>query len=148
MKQEDKTPLLIDLYAKSLYGIHCCVYNLNGTIREEDDIIYYCADTNVVTLKSSEKNECYMYYQIKPYLRLLSSITKKEKDELIDLGLGYIDSGRYEDENGVKIYIGESFQFIPCFELYDWFNSHFFDYRGLIEKGLALVAPKGMYKFV
>ena len=89
-----------------------------------------------------------MYYQIKPYLRLLSSITKKEKDELIDLGLGYIDSGRYEDENGVKIYIGESFQFIPCFELYDWFNSHFFDYRGLIEKGLALEAPKGMYKFV
>lgn len=55
MKQEDKTPLLEDLYAKSLYGIHCCVYNLNGIIREEDDIIYYCADTNVVTLKSSEK---------------------------------------------------------------------------------------------
>ena len=45
-----------------------------------------------------------MYYQIKPYLRLLSSITKKEKDELIDLGLGYIDSGRYEDENGVLVY--------------------------------------------
>ena len=55
MKQVDKTLLLKDLYAKSLYGIHCCVYNLNGTIKEENDIIYYCADTNVVTLKSSEK---------------------------------------------------------------------------------------------
>lgn len=29
----------------------------------------------------------------------------------------------------------------------DWFNAHYFDYRGLIGKGLALEAPKGMYKF-
>jgi hypothetical protein len=28
----------------------------------------------------------------------------------------------------------------------DWLNAHHFDYRGLIEKGLALEAPKGMYK--
>ena len=27
-------------------------------------------------------------------------------------------------------------------ELYDWFNEHHFDYRGLIEKGLALEAPE------
>jgi hypothetical protein len=145
MKQEDKIPFLNDLYAKSLHGVHCCIYNYNGTIREEDDIIYYCAAENVVTLNSTSNGECFMYYQVKPYLRLLSSITKKEKEELIDLGLGYIDSGRYEDENGVRIYIGESFQFIPCFELYDWLNSHMFDFRGLIEKGLALEAPKGMY---
>ena len=147
MKQEDKIPLLNDLYAKSLHGIHCCVYNHNGTIRVEDDIIYYCAAENVVTLNSTSKGECFMYYQIKPYLRLLSNITKKEKEELIDLGLGYIDNGRYDNEDGVKIYIGESFQFIPCFELYDWLNSHMFDFRGLIEKGLALEAPKDMYKF-
>ena len=30
--------------------------------------------------------------------------------------------------------------------LYDWLNAHHFDYRGLIEKGLALEAPEGMYK--
>lgn len=28
----------------------------------------------------------------------------------------------------------------------DWLNAHHFDYRGLIEKGLALEAPEGMYK--
>ena len=28
----------------------------------------------------------------------------------------------------------------------EWLISHHFDYRGLIEKGLALVAPEGMYK--
>ena len=31
-------------------------------------------------------------------------------------------------------------------EIYDWLNVHHFDYRGLIEKGLALEAPEGMYK--
>ena len=27
----------------------------------------------------------------------------------------------------------------------DWLNSHHFDYRGLIEKGLAIEAPSDMY---
>ena len=27
----------------------------------------------------------------------------------------------------------------------DWLNENMFDYRGLIEKGLALEAPEGMY---
>lgn len=29
---------------------------------------------------------------------------------------------------------------------FDWLNRHNFDYRGLIEKGLAIEAPEGMYK--
>jgi hypothetical protein len=28
----------------------------------------------------------------------------------------------------------------------DWLLAHHFDFRGLIEKGLALEAPDGMYK--
>lgn len=31
-------------------------------------------------------------------------------------------------------------------DLIDWYNANHIDYRGLIEKGLALKAPKGMYK--
>jgi hypothetical protein len=30
-------------------------------------------------------------------------------------------------------------------ELVDWLNAHHFDYRNLIEKGLAIEAPEGMY---
>ena len=30
--------------------------------------------------------------------------------------------------------------------MFDWLKVHHFDYRGLIEKGLALEAPEGMYK--
>jgi hypothetical protein len=31
-------------------------------------------------------------------------------------------------------------------DVIDWLNKHHFDYRGLIKKGLALEAPKDMYK--
>ena len=31
------------------------------------------------------------------------------------------------------------------YESVDWLNAHHFDYRDLIEKGLALEAPKDMY---
>ena len=30
--------------------------------------------------------------------------------------------------------------------LFEWLNAHHFDYRGLIEQGLALTAPEDMYK--
>lgn len=62
---------------------------------------------------------------IKPYLRHLSSMTEEEKkeyniivDALFDTGISYLN---------------------------DWLNSHHFDFRGLIQKGLAIEAPKGMY---
>jgi hypothetical protein len=32
-----------------------------------------------------------------------------------------------------------------CHRSIDWLNEHHFDYRGLIEKGLALKALEGMY---
>ena len=30
-------------------------------------------------------------------------------------------------------------------DTFDWLNAHHFDYRNLIEKGLAIEAPEGMY---
>ena len=59
---------------------------------------------------------------VKPYLRQLSSMTEEEKTELFQL-MG----------NGTDI------------QRIDFYLSHHFDYRGLIEKGLALEAPEGMY---
>lgn len=60
---------------------------------------------------------------IKPYLRPLSSMTSSE--------MGFSE----------QIYKDGGF-----WEHFDWLNEHHFDYRGLIEKGLALEAPEGMYK--
>lgn len=60
----------------------------------------------------------------KPYLRPMSSMTEEEERE-------------FEETLQYTQYTLES---------YDWLNARHFDYRGLIEKGLALEAPEGMYE--
>ena len=62
--------------------------------------------------------------EIKPYLRPMLSMTEEEKEWLYS-NFDYIESF------GIKCY-----DKIP--EYYDWLNEHHFDYRGLIEKGLAI----------
>jgi len=79
---------------------------------------------------------------IKPYLRPMSDMTEKEKDEynrfIFDYEYDdYWNPGKYRD--AVEVYMMD--------ELIDWLNAHYFDYRNLIERGLALPAPEGMYKF-
>ncbi len=124
--QEEKDLLLKDLYARLSYGVHCCVLNLNKTIKEDNDIIYGIVGDNIVTLKS-DKNECYMYYQIKPYLRPMSSMTEEERAEYHSYCDNYYDI------------------YFDTIASIDWLNAHHFDYRGLIDKGLAIEAPEGMY---
>lgn len=63
----------------------------------------------------------------KPYLRPLSSMTEEEENK-------YNSLNAYE--KGIFPHTEEAF---------DWLNAHHFDYRGLIEKNLALEAPEGMY---
>ena len=68
-------------------------------------------------------NASYDVEDVKPYLRPMSSMTEEEKKESGEL---------YKKNTGM-------------WDDLDWLNAHHFDYRGLIEKGLALEAPKGMY---
>ncbi len=63
---------------------------------------------------------------IKPYLRSMSSMTEEEKNEYF---------GRTMTIDIVQ----------ASKEVIDWLNAHHFDYHNLIEKGLALEAPEGMY---
>ena len=67
---------------------------------------------------------------IKPYLRPMPSMTEEEKKKYHNY--------RYWIEKGDTEHC--------TINMMDWLNKHHFDYRGLIEKGLALEAPKGMYK--
>ena len=65
---------------------------------------------------------------IKPYLRPMSSITEDEMTCLADnTDFMYSFGVRYYDKTP---------------EYYDFLNSHHFDYRGLIEKGLAIEVTK------
>lgn len=70
-------------------------------------------------------------FNIKPYLRPLSSMTEEEKEEYKDL----LYCVKYAVDTVFAVNM-----------LTDWLNAHHFDYRGLIEKGLAIKAPEGMYE--
>ena len=73
--------------------------------------------------------------EVLPYLRPMSSMAEEERKEYNDIVKNIIDF--YDCPKSKEI----------CFFiiLIDWLNAHYFDYRGLIDKGLALEAPKGMY---
>lgn len=70
--------------------------------------------------------------EIKPYLRPMSSMTEEEE-------IGY-------DATFDTIYVNGHYDSVMTYKSFDWLNAHYFDYRGLIEKGLALPAQEGMYK--
>lgn len=139
MTIEDKELLLIDLSARLPYGVVCVgiTYELDDdgekyiSVKVKNtltEIHNYKLETAYVRLGliSSCKLET-----VKPYLRPMDSITEEEKKEYEHIAPGI------EIENGV---------YIPNVNQIEWLNAHHFDYRGLIERGLALEAPEGMYK--
>ena len=137
MTQEDKELLLKDLCARLPYDVMCQT-DENGKIHK---------------LKGINKHKGIWWYEFdgfrnikppKPYLRPMSSMTEEEKRDFpVPYYFEWIDSNFSllcsNDE------ICASIGFDEMYEIMDWLNAHHFDYRGLIEKGLALEAPEGMY---
>lgn len=72
-------------------------------------------------------------WTVKPYLRPMSSMTEEEDKEWQIYKNNIAESCDERLEERIS-------------ELHDWFNCHHFDFHHLIEKGLALEAPEGMYK--
>jgi hypothetical protein len=150
MTQEDKSFLLKDLSSRLPYNVICADSRHGDSRITEIDVVektVYCYDFD----------EYAELDKIKPYLRPMSSMTKEEKKELerlIDEKLNK-HIGQEDDEwtpwvlydtTGIKNSMGgERFYFDEMIFIYDWLNAHHFDYRGLIEKGLALEALEGMY---
>ena len=124
MTQEEKQLLLKDLSARLPYGVKILDIPANVVgvpfLVSTTDMVEYDPED-----ETNDDNWCQTLYCIKPYLRPMSSMTKEENGE-------YFNSYDWE-------YFEEGTPF-------DWLNAHQFDYRGLIEKGLALEAPEGMYK--
>lgn len=128
MTKEEKELLLKDLCARLPYGVIVHRTYIWGEKIKEDDDELEIFDMDLFLNESVEKlNE--QGCTIKPYLRPMSSMTKKERKE-------YEKTCFFSNEIGT----------IATLESADWLNAHHFDYSGLIEKGLALEAPKNMYK--
>ena len=144
MTKEERQLLLNDLCARLSYGVIVNVPIIGGSenkklvsiINEDDGIpcgsVYSCEVRNSNGELVSYEKSTYLLCDIIPYLRPMSSMTEEEKEEW---------------DNYVSVPSGKSLRRAPyCIKYMEWLLEHHFDFRHLIEKGLALEAPEGMYK--
>ncbi len=138
MTNEERQLLLTDLCGRLPYGVKCQIdfgepipgaYVPEGYDRYMDDKII-CVYPETFEFGTNDLDMFSGTEQIKPYLRPMLSMTEEERDEFMRVDCGF---NRYVWAHTEKIT--------------DWLNAHHFDYRGLIEKGLAIEAPEGMYDF-
>ena len=150
MTQEDKQLLLKDLSARWLYGTIISV--TDGTIKYNayiESVSYKNIQVSPVNDSNFTAYTFYKISEIKPYLRPMSSITEEEAKEIAilhdikdilsvkvtnDYVEVIVDDGVCSTETRT-IWFDE---IISSIEIFDWFNAHHFDYRGLIPKGLAI----------
>ena len=143
MTQEHKELLLKDLCARLPYGVKF-MYNKNiYTTKGLDLIVTDEGDWEyAVTAKDIAPIEIDF---IKPYLFSLSSMTDKQAKEIQEI-IGNPDNACIiRKTDGLKLWL-DSIDTDPTiwvdaiFEVQDYLNKNHFDYRGLIEKGLAIDA--------
>lgn len=135
MEEKDKQLLITDLCARLPYGVwvECC--GVSGKLDNIWLTHFYNGGNTVVGVNGNtdffHDSDYFDITKIKPYLRPMSSMTDDEDKEFALLQTDfYVDGWLYP---------------IPAINMINWLNKHYFDYRGLIEKGLALEAPKNMY---
>ena len=129
MKQEDKELLLKDLCARLPYGVKVKTNNIH--------ILRLGTHTRVGEYVTDVTEPC------KPYLFPMSSMTEEQFVELkVFADLTYegntLELIEWNDNcKTLEFWLEE----IPSYELikvFDWLNKNHFDYRGLIERGLAI----------
>jgi hypothetical protein len=111
MIQEEKQLLLQDLCARLPYGV----------VVELDEKFGFNKGPHTLV---KELLDLYCVEGIKPYLRPMSSMTEEEWND-------YKSTWKLIEHD-----LEDTYE--PCIESFDWLNAHHFDYRGLIEKGLAI----------
>ena len=125
--EHDKELLLKDLCARLPYKTLISIDGDGNRYRLEE----IChAIIGIDTYKTTVEN-CNIE-QVKPYLFPLSSMTEEQKAELMEL--------MYKADTPFGAIFSENIDY------FDWLNKHHFDYRHLIEKGLAIDATgKNIY---
>jgi hypothetical protein len=138
MTEQDKKLLLIDLSARVQYGIMVEQTLFPQSLADKEQRLKSVQANYVVQLYWYKYiNEFVPIHCIKPYLRPMSSMTEEESNEYrMFIDYSYND---FTSESTPCVYIDKINEYL------DWLNVHHFDYRGLIEKGLAIEAPEGMY---
>ena len=135
MTQEDKELLLKDLCSRLPYGVKCYGYCFKidgnhcecyGTLDSIKLGAWYPFHlSNRMSINNGATYE-ETFSEIKPYLFPLSSMTEEQNAELMEL--------MYKVDTPFGAIFSENIDY------FDWLNKNHFDYRGLIEKSLALDA--------
>ena len=127
MTQEDKELLFKDLCARLPYGVKVKTNNIN--------ILKLGSHTRVGEYVTDVIEPC------KPYLFPLSSMTEEQYNEFFSYYHNIeMDAVKASGDYLKAAYIGDDAK-------YSWLNKNHFDYRGLIEKSLALDATNlGIYE--
>ena len=141
MIQEYKELILKDLCARLPYGVKC-----NALLKQIDGSLKSVFGTfkGYNNGLATVGNNLVDIETVTPYLRPMSSMTEEEFVEYYNIKYNNVT---YRDK-WKRIDVGKyhNVGIIPIDEYLDWLNAHYFDYRGLIEKGIAIEAPKDMYK--
>lgn len=154
MTQGEKDLLLKDLYARIPYGAKILHQGWNYEWDQElstleritgiDERFIYTKVINDNGEEYTSGRHTISLYDDKPYLFPLSSMTEEQYKSLEESGILSNCSHSYEYVNphihGVS-FIFKEFKTYSL-ELIEWLNKNHFDYRGLIEKGLAIDATE------
>ena len=117
MTYEDKELLLKDLCARLPYGVKVESVFLNTDTKKRKSCGIEVFDATCILMIRDGFGE------FKPYLFPLSSMTEKQKKEYQYITERWMNGPSYSISDSI-----------------DWLNENHFDYRGLIEKGLAIDA--------
>ena len=132
MTQEEKELLFKDLCARLPYNVKC--YNSKYRSDLAEEIICITVNYNHPCIQLG--TYLYKLEQVKPYLFPLSSMTEEQKREYNNLQC-YVPIYYYEYKEFV-----EEIELHPTLESFEYLYKNHFDYRGLIEKGLAIDATE------
>ena len=144
MTQEDKQLLLKDISARLPYGVKCIVTKSRTEEGQEGDfgkIGWVCLEG--VDCIGDREPFFSEFGNFKPYLIPLSSLTEEQKNQISQLLLdAKIEYPPYEEDYD-NLLVSSIKQ---TNALINYCLANHLDINGLIEKGLAIEAPKDMYK--
>lgn len=141
MTQEDKELLLKDLCVRLPYEVKVSTIDEDGSLENVWDILWYNTFTADVKLTHSieDANKIIDIFEIKPYLFPLSSMTEEQKRECFKEPIPIELDEYFEIWSKISsdTYTIVS-NMIDWLKVIDYLNKNHFDYRGLIQKGLAI----------
>ena len=142
MTQEDKELLLKDLCARLPYGVCYKHFTWDDERGEECIAVKIYSINSDGYVKNCYDDETVYIDNVHPYLFPMSSMTD---DQCCDFYCRFVENEI--DYNDFKKYYFDSCSWnkvltliSDCGDVINWFIKNHFDYRGLIEKGLAIDA--------